>query len=200
MSFSCSPPGGSNTGNLLECLQSSLPDAWLRLNSIYGPIVYRWCRNGGVREADAPDVVQEVFGSVLTSILRFRKEKPEDSFRAWVRTITKNKIVDYFRAERKRTQAVGGSEIRDTLEQQAFVAPNVEVGQDGADDDGLTERVLALIQSDFDERTWRAFWKSAVDESSVASIAIDLGMTQGAVRQAKYRVLRRLREELSEWE
>lgn len=198
MSFSYPGSGGSTSSGLIDHVRSDLPEGWLRLNAVYGPLVYTWCRKSGVPEGDAPDVVQEVFRSVLTNLHRFRKERVGDSFRAWVRTITKNKIVDYQRCELNRPRASGGSQMRDRLERFPIEAVDDEVESD--DDGHLTDRVLQLIQSDFDERTWRAFWRSTVDGAPVESIAIDLGMTKGAVRQAKYRVLRRLRDELTEWE
>ena len=46
------------------------------------------------------------------------------------------------------------------------------------------------------DRTWQAFWRLAVENHATAEISADLGLSQGAVRQAKYRVLCRLREEM----
>jgi RNA polymerase sigma-70 factor (ECF subfamily) len=55
---------------------------------------------------------------------------------------------------------------------------------------------LQVVQAEFEDRTWQAFWKAVVDEQPTAGIAEDLGMTVNAVRLAKSRVLRRLRSEL----
>jgi RNA polymerase sigma-70 factor (ECF subfamily) len=54
---------------------------------------------------------------------------------------------------------------------------------------------VGLIRSEFEERTWRAFWGVAVDDRPAAEVAAELGMSPGAVYIAKSRVLRRLREE-----
>jgi RNA polymerase sigma-70 factor (ECF subfamily) len=62
---------------------------------------------------------------------------------------------------------------------------------------GLMRRALELIRRDFEEHTFRAFWQTAVDGRPAADVAADLGLTVDAVYQAKSRVLRRLREELS---
>lgn len=58
----------------------------------------------------------------------------------------------------------------------------------------LTHRALALIQDEFKPETWEAFRRLAMEEHPVREIAADLGMSSGAVRQAKYRVLCRIRE------
>jgi len=61
----------------------------------------------------------------------------------------------------------------------------------------LLHRTLDLIRGDFSERTWLAFWKLAIDKLSMHEIAEQLDMSPEAVRHAKFRVLSRLREELS---
>ena len=57
---------------------------------------------------------------------------------------------------------------------------------------------MNLVRSEFEERTWNAFWRSTVEVEPTADIALSLGITANSVRQAKSRVLRRLRQELGE--
>jgi RNA polymerase sigma-70 factor (ECF subfamily) len=60
----------------------------------------------------------------------------------------------------------------------------------------LMRRGLELVQNEFTERTWRAFWCTAVDGRDAHEVGAELGMTAGAVRVAKSRVVSRLRDEL----
>lgn len=62
----------------------------------------------------------------------------------------------------------------------------------------LLLRALELIRSEFEDKTFEAFRQSAVEGRAADDIAADLGMSPGAVRVAKSRVLRRLRLELGE--
>src|SRR5205085_537845 len=62
----------------------------------------------------------------------------------------------------------------------------------------LFHRALELIQAEFEESTWRAFWRVVVDGRSPQETAAELGMSPGAVRVAKCRVLHRLRQELGD--
>jgi RNA polymerase sigma-70 factor (ECF subfamily) len=55
---------------------------------------------------------------------------------------------------------------------------------------------LELIQGEFEERTWQAFWRVTAEGQAAKDVAQDLGVTASAVRLAKSRVLRRLREEM----
>ena len=64
----------------------------------------------------------------------------------------------------------------------------------------LFRRGLALIRTEFEDRTWQAFWRTAVDGLSASEAGRELNMSPGAVRVAKSRVLQRLREELGDLE
>lgn len=52
------------------------------------------------------------------------------------------------------------------------------------------------MRSDFNESTWQAFAQVTLQGRSIQDVAAELGLKDNAVRQAKFRVLRRLREEL----
>ena len=58
----------------------------------------------------------------------------------------------------------------------------------------VVHQAIDLIRGEFQERTWQAFWRLTVVGDSAAAIAEDLGINEKAVRQAKYRILCRLRE------
>ena len=62
----------------------------------------------------------------------------------------------------------------------------------------LYRRALKLVQEEFEERTWKAFWGVAVDQRAPADLADELRMSVNAVYIAKSRVLRRLRQELGD--
>jgi RNA polymerase sigma-70 factor (ECF subfamily) len=62
----------------------------------------------------------------------------------------------------------------------------------------LFARALDRIRAEFEERTWSAFWRMAVEGRTAKDVGADLAMSPGAVRVAKSRVLRRLRQELGD--
>ena len=195
------PTGGVNAslgGSLLERLRGGQPGAWERLARLYGETVYGWCRRAGVPEADAADVCQEVFAAVARRLADFRRERPGDSFRGWLWTITRNKVRDHFRRCADRVQAAGGTTAQQLLHQVPEDAPpDPEAGPE-AEHGGLYRRALELIQSEFEERTWRAFLMVTVEGRAPADVAAELGMTTGTVYAAKSRLLKRLREEFGE--
>ncbi len=103
------------SSNLLRGVQASDQAAWVRLVNAFYPMVYTWCRQAGLGPEDAADTCQEVFQSVATSIPRFRRAGPDDTFRGWLRQITRRRLVDFRRRRYRQPQATGGSDaVRDT--------------------------------------------------------------------------------------
>ena len=62
----------------------------------------------------------------------------------------------------------------------------------------LLHRALDQIKGDFAQQTWDAFWQSAIQGRDTNSIAQELRLSPNSVRQAKSRVLRRLREQIGD--
>ena len=55
-----------------------------------------------------------------------------------------------------------------------------------------------IVKTEFSDVTWSAFWLPAVELQPIASIAMQLGKSEGAIRVARCRVLDRLRVFVSE--
>lgn len=168
--------------------------SWTRLLALYGPLVEYWCRRGGV-EADAPDLAQEVFLAVSQDLERFEYRGP-GSFRGWLRGITRHKLLDYYRKAQRQAPAEGGSTALHRL--QEIPDPQPGSSEDANEVSGLYHRALDLIRSEFEERTWQAFWLTAIEGREAPAAAAELGMSPVAVRIAKSRVLARLRAEAEE--
>ncbi|OYV80820.1 MAG: RNA polymerase subunit sigma-70 [Planctomycetia bacterium 21-64-5] len=189
------PPDKQTSLTLLGRVRNGDEEAWRRLVHLYGPLVARWCGHRCVTGQDADDIQQEVFQAVATGLEGFRRDRPGDTFRGWLRGVTRNKLLDHFRRRGKNPQAQGGTEAHLQLQQVA----EQEWPDDTAEElSGVYHRALELVQGEFEQRTWEAFWRAAVDGQSPALIAADLGVTPAAVRKAKSRVLHRLREELGD--
>lgn len=187
---------GSTSSSLLARVKAGESDAWARFAELYGPTVYRWCRQCGVAADDSADVCQEVFSSVASRVGRFRREKPGDSFRGWLWTITRNKAQDHFRHRAGEPNAHGGSEHRDFLAGVPAATSDDSGSPEPPADHALVRRALKVVREEVEPSSWQAFWRMTVEGHSSAEVARDLGLTSSAVRQAKYRLLRRLRQEL----
>jgi RNA polymerase sigma-70 factor (ECF subfamily) len=181
--------------SLLERVRLRDEPSWGRLVALYGPLVEHWCQRGGARREDAADLAQEVFLAVAEGLGRFERRGP-GSFRAWVRGIARHKLLDYHRRGGHQPAAAGGTTALGRL--QEVPDPQPGSGEDADEVGRLYRRALELIRGEFEERTWQAFWLSAVEGRDSPAVAAELGMSPVAVRIAKSRVLARLRAEAGE--
>jgi RNA polymerase sigma-70 factor (ECF subfamily) len=171
--------------------------AWARLVDLYRPLVASWCRRSGLRGADAEDVEQEAFAAAAAGLDGFRRDRPGDTFRGWLRTVTRNQILLFFRRNRDHARAEGGSDAVRRLEDLADPLPDAP-DEEAAEVGVVFRRAVEQVRVQFQELTWQAFWLTAVEGRSPAALADELGMSPAAIRQAKSRVLRRLKQEMGE--
>ncbi len=177
--------------SLLERLRHHPSDeCWKRLVDLYTPLIQRWLRHFGTREADVDDLVQEVMSVVVEKVPRFEHSGQRGAFRRWLRTIAFNRAQLQFRAlqkpDRDRAQAV--PEVPD---------PDGDLDQqwEREHDEFVTRRLLELLRPEFTDSTWQAFLRQVMDEAAAAEVATELGISVNAALIAKSRVLRRLRDE-----
>lgn len=189
-------PSTATSRSLLDGARAEQEAAWDRLVALYAPLVYRWCRRWDLPEQEIADVAQDVFGAVARHLGEFRRDRPGDTFRGWLRTIARNKVRDHYRRLAREPAAPGGTEAQLRLNRLPAEEPDDSSGS--RSDRSLFARALESVRSEFEDRTWRAFWRTAVEGRTPGEVAPELGMSPGAIRVAKSRVLRRLREELGE--
>lgn len=190
-------PDHSTSLSLLEGIRFQNAEAWKRLTYLYSPLIDHWYRSWGVRASDVDDLRQEVFQAVATGVAGFRRDRPGDTFRGWLRVIARRKFVDHCRRSQNHPSAPGGSSAQRLLQQ----LPEPEESPDDDPPEEVTQlhhRALQMIRSQFEERTWQAFWRCAVEGQMAPDVAKELGMTPVAVRKAKSRVLHRLKQELGD--
>jgi RNA polymerase sigma-70 factor (ECF subfamily) len=190
-------PGQETPLSLLERARANDPEAWQRLVQMYRPLVLYWCTRGRVPPADTEDVAQAVFAEVAADLARFRRDRPGDTFRGWLRMVTRNQILLHFRRNRGRPRAEGGSDAWRDLQSVADPLAIPDEGEE-AEFGQLYRRAVDQVRGEFQERIWQAFWLTIIEGRSPAALADDLGMTPAAIRQAKSRVLRRLKQEMGE--
>lgn len=185
---------GTISSSLLGGVRTFRADAWRRLLHIYGPLVFHWCRKAGLNQQDAEDLGQEVFRAVAARIDRFERKQASDTFGGWLRTITRHKVADFWRGKARQPSTAHDPEMINYASAHELVSS--EEGEEqirGV----IYQRALELIRAEFRESSWKAFWGTAIEGRETADVAADLGMTTMAVRKAKSRVLRRLREEFA---
>jgi RNA polymerase sigma-70 factor (ECF subfamily) len=186
---------GSTDSSLIRCLRAGDPGAWEKFVDLYAPWVYGWTRRLGLSAQDGADVTQETLLAVHRSIEQYRARGPENSFRGWLWTIIRNKIRDLHRAAAPDAGS-GGTDALQRMHDLPEQLP--EEDEAGPEFGGLLRRALEQVRAEFEPRTWQAFWDVVIEGRTTANVAADLGISQNAVRQARSRILRRLRLQLGD--
>ena len=195
-----SPIPTTRVSLLLRLCDSQDHAAWLEFVSLYEPATYRLLRRQGLQDADAQEIVQQLFMAVSRNIDRWDPSKERGSLRGWLRQVTRNLVINWLKERQRRAIATGDSNLQAMLD----LLPD-ESEPETAEFDlelrrAIFHRAAECVRGEVRPATWQAFWETAVSGMSIADAAKKLEMTVGAVRVAKCRVLARLQTVVQELE
>ncbi len=185
---------------LLRLRDSEDHAAWMEFVALYEPVIYRLLRRHGLQDADAREVMQELFMAVSGSIHRWDPSRERGSFRGWLRRVSRNLVINWLKKRERNIVARGGSELLAMLEQLPDGSAPATVEFDQELRRAEFQRAAEQVRSEVQPTTWQAFWEASVVGTDTAAAAKKLGMTIGAVRVAKCRVLVRLRDAVNAME
>jgi RNA polymerase sigma-70 factor (ECF subfamily) len=181
---------------LIQMAKSHNEAGWRRLVDAYGLMIYKWCRYGGLPPEDARDVCQEVFSAVFRKIGGFRRDRPGDSFRKWLSSITRNKIRDYWRAHKRAEQGVGGTAWLQKVSVIAESSSGDDSSTFASQEDGQESQRLAIaqIRTEVSNRDWSIVERLIFEDKRPAEVAEEFGVSPNVVYLVKSRILSRLRD------
>ncbi|MFK7817624.1 MAG: RNA polymerase sigma factor [Planctomycetaceae bacterium] len=174
-------------------------DAWEEFVQLYRPIIYRMARKRGLQDADAQDLAQRVLGSVASSVEGWEHDPRRARFSTWLTTVTRNAIIDSVRRI-KLDKSPGGTSMLNQIQRlpQSEEAASAEIEREYRRQ--LFRRAATEVQHEFESTTWDAFWLTTVEGVSVVAAAERIGKAIGSVYAARSRVMRRLKEKVSQLE
>lgn len=185
---------------LLRLRNAGDQQAWAEFLEIYQPLIFRLTRQRGLQDADAREVTQEVLVSVAGAIGRWESDPARGSFRGWLATIARNLVVNFLIRQSRHPRGTGDSDFARWLDE----VPSLDCGESRLFDLERRRQVFLWaaeeIESEFRSETWQAFWNTSVIGCEVSEVARELKMSAGAVYVARSRVMKRLREKVSEVE
>jgi RNA polymerase sigma-70 factor (ECF subfamily) len=190
------PRMAETSHSLLERLQQQ-PDGepWRRLVALYTPLIHVWLRRRDVPAHDCDDLVQEVLAVVVRELPAFQHNQRPGAFRAWLRTITVNRLRGYWRDRAPTLQGTGDSGFAAFLDQLADPDSDMTRRWNDEHDRHVLANLLAAVEPEFNVTDWTAFRRQALDGARAATVATELNVSVNVVLLAKSRILRRLRQE-----
>ena len=179
-------------------------DAWREFMSIYEPLVSSVAVRFGLQAADADELTQEVFLTLLEKQHLYVPNGEPSSFRRWLATVARNAAISRLRKNQlaKCQMPSGGTDSMRRLSQA--VDPNSQ--QDQLDQDYEKEERSHLlgwaaeqVRARTEASTWSAFWLSTIEGRTAEETAQLLKTTVGQVYVARCRILKRLRETVQQY-
>jgi RNA polymerase sigma-70 factor (ECF subfamily) len=169
------------------------PSAWADLVRRYGPCILDWCRRSGLQEADAEDVAQTVLARLAGRMATFRYD-PAESFRAYLKTLTRYAWCDLI-AARTRRPAVVRTDVADGDPLAAVAAhDDLAARLEREYDLDLYRAAVETVRGRVAPATWQAFQRVELDGLSARQVAAELGTTVVNVYKARSNVRRMLRQ------
>jgi RNA polymerase sigma factor (sigma-70 family) len=162
--------------------------AWAEFEKRYRPMIWGWCRHWFPRETE--DRVHDVYCKLIDGLKKFEYDPARGRFRGWLKTLTNRLMAD-----------LKGSTPSEVPDAEAILA-QAEARTDLFDrlaaeyDLELLEKAKDIVRGRVTEQTWTVYIEVAERGREPADVARELGMSVGAVYQAKYNVTTALKREI----
>lgn len=183
--------------SLLNRLRTAAPDSpdWALLYTLYRPFILSWARRAFLQDADANDIVQEVFTELRKAIPTFEYDRTKGKFRSWLRVVFCNQLRKFRRSRQNRERGLGGDDGLAVMEQLEDAHSKMSEAWEWEHDRHVLRQLQALIRPEFSDVEWSAFHLRVHAQLPGEVVARQLGVKRGAVDAYKSRILKRLREE-----
>ena len=160
------------------------PHAWNEFVERYGRRIYEWCVLRKLQSADAEDVTQNVLTKLAIRLETFDYD-PSMTFRGWLRRITENAVVDFFRDRQSR-----GAVTNESIDQLNDAAARADLSQrlEAAFDLELFEEAKARVRRRVENKRWLAWELTAVRNEPGEQVAEALEMKLPSVYSSRYQI------------
>ena len=170
--------------------------AWSQFVDIYGPLVYRFGRKKGLQDADATDLMQDVFRQVAQNIGKFHYDPGIGKFRSWLFAVASQALCQKLRKVKRQPIGSGESGVAAMLDRLPVAGSDDELWESEYRGH-MFNWACEQIREQFNQSTWQAFFKTAVEDLPATDVATELGMSIGAVYVAKSRVIQKLKQKIA---
>jgi RNA polymerase sigma factor (sigma-70 family) len=176
--------------SLLSRLRNCQDQAgWREFFDTYWRLIYNVARKSGLNDAEAQDVVQNTFLYLTRKMPGFHYDRTRGSFKSWLRVVTRSRINDYCRKEKKGGEFIRGGgdpNLPDALPDQTAEGLD-EVWQREWEQNlvaGAFRRVRAKVSS----QQLLIFRLATMEEMPLSQVAKKLRVSLPQVYLARHRV------------
>lgn len=168
-------------------------EAWSQFDALYRPMLRRFAKSYGLKEADLDDVVQHCMTALCVKMDEFTYDPSRGRFKGWLRTMVNNRCRDLLR-------------MRGNLPVELEAAERVTA--EGSSPEEAFEQIwmdehlshcVRLIEQEVDATTYSAFRKYVIESKEVEDVCRELALTPNQLYKIKHKLTKRLKELMSVW-
>ena len=183
-------------GSLLIRLNAEGTDerevGWQDFYDRYVPLITGFARRAGAKDEEAEDVAHEVMANFFRASERFEYNPDTGRFRGYLKAATLNAMRARWRKQRPMVDVDAGTDL--PIEDRC----DVDEAWDREWTRNLISRALATVRHSGkqSEQSWEAFELYGRRGVPIEEVSERLGMKPDAIRQAKSRIARQVRQEI----
>jgi RNA polymerase sigma-70 factor (ECF subfamily) len=177
-------------------------ESWRDFFSTYWKLIYNVATKAGLDDSSAQDVVQETIIAVARKLRDFKYDPQIGSFKAWLLTITRRRILDHFRAGYRDLSLSKKADDGQADRATPLLARIPDPGQaweclwDEEWEKNLWEVALENAKKKTRPRQYQIFDCFVLKNWPMQQVKTQLGVSSGQIYFAKYKVSAVLQKEL----
>ena len=181
-------------------------ESWKEFFDTYWKLLYSVALKSGLSDAEAQDVVQDTIVAVAKKMPEFHYDPALGSFKSWLLTITRRRIIDHLRKRQRQPQrherrpdaTEGRTGTMDKIPDPA----GDQFGNIWEEEwkDSLYAAAVKRVKQQVEAKQFQMFDCYAVKGWPVEKVAGLLGVSVGAIYTAKSRITALIKEEIGRLE
>lgn len=185
------PPLLETRSSLINRLKATINgESWEVFFNTYWELIYSVARRKGLSEADSQDIVQETILKVHKSLDRFQYNRDRGSFKGWLRTITRSRLVEHYKKKQRQPPTQQPREDEDDPLANLADPQGPELDRIWSEEwsRSLIQRSLTFLKQQVSLKQYQIFKCHCIDEWTVKEVCDALNVNAAQVYMAKQRV------------
>jgi RNA polymerase sigma factor (sigma-70 family) len=165
-------------------------DSWQEFFETYWSLIYATAARSGLNDAEAQDVVQETVICVVRSMPNFNYDPKIGSFKAWLRKLTRWRILDHIR--KRKAGPVRMADFEGDLSYLLELPDESDSAFESQWDEewrrAMIDAAVSKTKSKVDEKQFQIFDLCALQGWPIEKVASTLKISRARVYVSKHRV------------
>lgn len=163
--------------------------AWNRFFDLYAGFVYSVARSRGLNDADADDVVQNVFADLARNLPTFRYDRAKGRFRSYLAGLVNWRVVDKMKSAKRE------ADLKASYKEEVESAVKGDAAFEEREWQAVAmEEALRRMKPDVRPEHYAAFVASAVEGQDTEAVMKLYGLSRDNLYQIRTRLTEKLRE------